>query len=374
MDYELVIIGAGVVGLAIAANLSKSKSVLVLERNPSFGMETSSRNSEVIHSGIYYPQNSLKARLCVESNKKIYAFLEKYNVPHRRIGKFIVASGKDEIPELERTFLNAKNNEVLGIQEFSSSKLKEIEPNVNCVAALWAPNTGILDSHSLMSALFSIAKEKGADFAFQHSFSKAEKKNNLFQIDIETKDNEKFSISSKFLINAAGLDCDTVASNCGIDCGKANYKLSYAKGHYFRIKASKNHLASHLIYPTPKKEFAGLGVHLTIDMAGGLKLGPDVQFLNNRTLDYSVPESRREEFFKVASTYLRGLEIGDLSPDQAGIRPKLQKQGEPTQDFIIREESDKGFPGLINLIGIESPGLSSFLGIAKEVENIIYYL
>ncbi len=371
MDYEVVIIGAGIVGLAVAANLSKNKSVLVLECNSGFGQETSSRNSEVIHSGIYYPANSLKAKLCVQANKNIYPFLEKHNVPHKRVGKFIVAVNDEDTIELERLLKNAKSNGVENIQEFPVSKLKETEPNIKCVSALWSPDTGIVDSHSLMNVLYNIAKENGTDFAFHHMFSKAEKKNDLYEIEIETKDGDVFSVTSQYLINAAGLNCDTVAANCGIDIEKANYKINYAKGHYFRIKPGKSNLANHLIYPTPQKKLAGLGIHLTIDMSGSLKLGPDVQFLNSRTLDYSVPETLQEKFYLAATRYLDELEFDDLSPDQAGIRPKLQTEGGDFRDFVIQEESSKGLASLINLIGLESPALTSSIEIANEVEKIL---
>ncbi|HPI20882.1 MAG TPA: NAD(P)/FAD-dependent oxidoreductase [Candidatus Kapabacteria bacterium] len=371
MDYEVVIIGSGIVGLAVAANLSKNRSVLVLERNSGFGQETSSRNSEVIHSGIYYPANSLKAKLCVQANKNIYPFLEKNKIPHKRVGKFIVAVNDEDSIELERLLKNAKNNGVENILEFPVSKLKEIEPSIKCVSALWSPDTGIVDSHSFMNVLFNIAKENGADFAFNHIFSKADKKNDLFEIEIETKDGDAFSVTSQYLINAAGLDCDTVAESCGIDIDKEKYILNYAKGHYFRIKPGKSYMANHLIYPTPQKKLAGLGIHLTIDMSGSLKLGPDVQFLNNRTLDYSVPEALQEKFYMAGASYIEGLEFEDLSPDQAGIRPKLQTEGGDFRDFIIQEESGKGLAGLVNLIGIESPGLTSSLEIANEVEKIL---
>ncbi len=371
MDYEVVIIGSGIVGLAVAANLSKNRSVLVLERNSGFGQETSSRNSEVIHSGIYYPANSLKAKLCVQANKNIYPFLEKNKIPHKRVGKFIVAVNDEDSIELERLLKNAKNNGVENILEFPVSKLKEIEPSIKCVSALWSPDTGIVDSHSFMNVLFNIAKENGADFAFNHIFSKADKKNDLFEIEIETKDGDAFSVTSQYLINAAGLDCDTVAESCGIDIDKEKYILNYAKGHYFRIKPGKSYMANHLIYPTPQKKLAGLGIHLTIDMSGSLKLGPDVQFLNNRTLDYSVPDYLQEKFYNAGASYIKGLEFEDLSPDQAGIRPKLQTEGGDFRDFIIQEESGKGLAGLVNLIGIESPGLTSSLEIANEVEKIL---
>jgi len=372
MDYDVVIIGGGGVGLACAAKLSeKFKSVLLLERHPSFGFETSSRNSEVIHAGIYYPKDSLKAKLCVPGNKSLYEWCGKHYVPHQRIGKYIVAVSQDEEAELERILKQAQNNGVDKIQSADINKLHKEEPYVRAVSTLWSPDTGIIDSHKLMESLIEKAKSNNTDFAWKHNVIGIEKMNEGYEINISDPQNEPCKITTKFIINSAGIDSDLIAEMAGINADKENYRIHYCRGHYFRIRASKKYLAKHLIYPVPAKELHNLGIHITIEMSGELKLGPDVQYLTERVQDYSVPPELQEKFYKAVSWYLKDLEYDDISPDQSGIRPKLQTEGGEFRDFIIKEESDKGLPGFINLIGIESPGLTCCLEIAGMVGKIL---
>lgn len=373
MDYDVIIIGSGVVGLAVALEFSNSgKRTLVLEKNRSFGMETSSRNSEVIHAGIYYPTDTLKAKLCVPGNERLYEFCEKYNVPHRRIGKFIIAATKDEEEIIEQNYMQAKANGVKGICRYSVEMLRKEEPNVTVVAALWSPDTGIVDSHSLMSALFQLSKDNGCDFAFNHEVKAISKLGGGYRCELSGPGNEIFSVSSEILVNSAGLNSDLIAEMLGMDSDAEDFRINFVRGHYFRISPSKSNLVSHLIYPAPLKNITGLGTHITVEMNGSLKLGPDVQYLKERVQDYSVPEERKTMFFEAASLFLRGLSPDDLSPDQSGIRPKLQKEGGRFRDFIIRNEKERGLNGFINLIGIESPGLTSCLEIAK-LANIIQF-
>jgi L-2-hydroxyglutarate oxidase LhgO len=371
MDYEVVIVGGGVVGLACAMELSKTfRSVLLIERHESFGRETSSRNSEVIHAGMYYPTGSLKSQLCVKGNKFLYEWCEKKEVPHKRIGKYIIAVNLEEEERLDAIFRQGKINGV-DIAYSDIESFRREEPYIKAVAALWSPNTGIIDSHSLMKSLVDASAETGCDFAWKHELVGIDRSDGAYTLTINEPGGELFKINCRFIINAGGLDSDTIAALAGIDVLKADYKLNYSKGHYFRISHGKSHLAKHLIYPVPLKKLEGLGIHITIDLNGGLKLGPDNLSLNDRELDYSVPPELIDKFYTAASAYIDGLEREDIYPDQSGIRPKLQKPGEDFRDFIISEESARGLPGFVNLIGIESPGLTCCLSIAEMVRELL---
>lgn len=365
MDYEVVIIGGGVVGLSCAYFSSKKFSTMLVERHPSFGWETSSRNSEIIHSGIYYPTSSLKAKLCVRGNKSLYKWCEEHNIPNKRLGKFIVATEPTEIEYLQQLYQRAKDNGVDGIQWISQKSLRKQEPNVKAIEALWLPSTGILNSHILMESLQIEAKSNGCDFAYRHEVVAIEKTPEGYYIGLRTDDGDTFNVQSKFVINSAGLESDTIAQMLGMDVDSLGYRLCWAKGHYFRVKPAKSGLVNHLIYPVPPKDGNFLGIHLTLELDGGLKLGPDIVYLDERKQAYSVPEELLEKFFLSVSRYLDGLEAKDLIPDQAGIRPKLAYHSTNYPDFIINEESRNGFPGFVNLIGIESPGLTCCLEIGN---------
>ncbi len=369
---ELVIIGGGVVGLACAMVASESGiETILIEKHNNFGIETSSRNSEVIHSGIYYPENTLKAKLCVEANRNLYDWCEKYNIPHRRTGKFIIAIDDSELPELLKLYEQAKVNGVEGIELVDESIIKGEEPNIKAIAALWSPNTGIIDSHSLMNSYFQLAKEKGALFAFNHQVIGIKRYKSSYLLEVKDIGGNIFEIESKYIINSAGLNSDEIASLAGIDIKEAGYVLYYCKGSYFRLKPSKKGIVRHLIYPVPPANMTSLGIHVTLDLMGYVKFGPDVEYLNNRIKDYKVDEQAKEKFFLSVSRYLNNIEPDDLLPDQAGIRAKLQGPGMPYRDFIIKEESQRGLPGFINLIGIDSPGLTCSLEIAKLAVNYI---
>ncbi len=369
MDYNVIIIGGGVVGLACSCGLPEKINSLLIERHPSFGRETSSRNSEVIHAGIYYPKETLKAKLCVPGNRSLYEWCGQKKVPHNRIGKFIIAVTKDEEEELENIFSRAKGNRVENIVRASLEFLRREEPNVKAVAALWSPDTGIVDSHNLMQSF--LENSKNCDYAFHHTVTGLTQISGGWKVEVTDDTGKKSLVTTEKIINSAGLDSDTIAALAGMDIEKENYRLNYVRGHYFRISNGKKHLVNHLIYPAPLKNIAGLGIHVTLEMSGGMKLGPDVQYLPVRIQDYSIPEDRKDEFYSAASLYLEGLKQDDIYADQAGIRPKLQKEGGSFCDWIIRNESDKGFDGLINLIGIESPGLTSCIEIAKMVREMV---
>ena len=371
-DINITIIGAGVVGLAIAAKLSeKYKDIFIIEKNISFGQETSSRNSEVVHSGIYYPKGTLKAKFCVEGRKMLYSLCEKENIPYNKCGKIIVATNDEEIKELYRLQEKAKVNNVDNISILSKEQLNELEPNVAGIKALFSPSTGIIDTHSLMKHFITKSVLNGVEFSYLsnvNSISKL-KEHKGYEIKVNDPDGENFSFTSGIVINSAGLEADIIAKMVGIN--DPDYKIYFCKGEYFSVNPPKNRMVSRLIYPVPLKNLTGLGVHATVDLGGGLKLGPNTIYLNRNEYDYKVDESHLIDFYNSAKKYLPFLEKHDLSPDQAGIRPKLQGPGQEYRDFIINEESDKGFPNLINLIGIESPGLTASMAIAKYVDKII---
>lgn len=368
---DILIIGAGVVGLAIAAELSeKYKKILVLERHHSFGQETSSRNSEVIHAGIYYPKDTLKAKMCVEGRALLYEICQKNNIPFKKIGKLIVASEKDEIPLLEELFQIGKNNGVEDLRLINAADLRKIEQNVNGVAALYSPSTGIIDSHRLMQYFLDTAQSNGATVSYGSEAIDIKKCVYGYNATVKN-DNETVSLNAKVAINSAGLDSDRIAEMVGIDIARFNYMLHYCKGQYFRVNASKNHLIKRLIYPVAKHKSAGLGIHATIDLSGSIRLGPDTKYLNSRVKEYSVDGSRKHAFYLSASKLMPFLEEDELFEDTAGIRPKLQSENGDFRDFIISEESEKGYEGFINLIGMESPGLTASPAIARFVVGLI---
>jgi len=372
MDYDVIIIGAGVVGLACSVRIAQTQlRTLVIERHPSFGYETSSRNSEVVHAGIYYPNNSLKAKLCVAGNKSIYKWAEMHDVAFKRMGKYIIATDSYEDEQLEKILENAKTNGVENIYRKSLEEIKRDEPNLKAIGAIWSGTSGIIDSHALMKSFQTEASRNGCDFAYNHEVVAIEFKSNCYELTIKLPDSSYFTVTSKWIVNSAGLDADRIAEMAGIDIEKAKYRLHYCKGHYFRVASSKIDLVRHLIYPAPPKDMTSLGIHITLDLNGEMKLGPDTEYLDSRVQDYSVPQNLNEKFYRAVTRYLIGLNIEDISPDQAGIRPKLQAEGEAVRDFVICEESGKNLPFLINLIGIESPGLTSCLEIADLVANII---
>jgi L-2-hydroxyglutarate oxidase LhgO len=370
MDYDILIIGAGVVGLAISAKLSAKYKCLLLEKNYSFGMDSSSRNSEVIHAGIYYPQNSLKAELCVKGNRLLYKWCLEHNVPHLKIGKYIIAINDEDSAELEQILHNGFSNGVENLSHISISDFKKYEPNIKASSVLFSKETGIIDSHKLMESFVEVIKSNDSDIVYNHKFVNTEFTGQYYKSAIEYNNNEIFELSSKFVINSAGLYSDKIAENCGIDIEKYYYKLHWCKGHYYRI-VNYPIVSNRLIYPTPPKDNAGLGIHLTKELGGGYKLGPDTKFLNTHEIDYSINDEYLEKFYQAASRYIKNLKIENISPDQAGIRPKLQAKDGLFRDFVINEESDKGLPGLINLIGIESPGLSSCIAISEYVSQFI---
>ncbi len=366
---DITIVGAGVVGLAIAAQVArKDRQVYVLEKNETFGQETSSRHSGVIHAGIYYTQGWLKARMCVEGNRLLYEIGEKYGIGHKRLGKLIVASCQEEISELEALLKNGERNGIKGLRLLSRQEIKKLEPNVEGIAAIFSPTTGIIDSHALMLNFLNLAIEQGAQIAYKSKVVDIEKTLDGYSVTVEDASG-RFSFPTTILINCAGLYCDQVAALAGIDITRAGYKLHYCKGEYFSVGHGKNKLAKRLIYPLPLPKLTGVGIHITPDLEGRMRLGPDARYVDSA--DYSIDDRNKQLFYDSASKLLPALEYDDLEPEMAGIRPKLQEPGGNDRDFVIRDESDKGLPGLINLIGIESPGMTSSPAIARLVAALV---
>jgi L-2-hydroxyglutarate oxidase LhgO len=371
MSYkaDITIIGAGVVGLAIAAQVvSKDTEVYVLEKNETFGLETSSRHSGVIHSGIYYPEGSLKAKTCVAGNRMLYELCERYGIGYRRLGKLIVASNDEETGELYTLLERGRRNGAEGLRILSKREMKKLEPNIEGVAAIMSPSTGIIDSYALMQSSIARATDNGTQIAYQTKVVGIEKATGGYNVSVEDHTGRS-SFTTRLLINCAGLHCDKVAGLAGIDITGAGYKLHYCKGEYFSVSNRKSKLVKRLIYPVPPPKITSAGIHLTLDLDGRMRLGPSTQYVDG--IDYAVDNRHKQLFYDSARKFLPSIAYDDLEPEMVGIRPKLQKPGEDIRDFIIRNESDKGLPGLINLIGIESPGLTASPAIAEYVRDMV---
>lgn len=368
-EVDVTIIGAGVVGLAVAAQLAREeRAVYILEKNETFGQETSGRNSGVIHSGIYYPADSLKARMCVAGNRMLYELCRTYGVGYQRLGKLIVAIEEDEKPDLEVLLERGRRNGAEDIRLLSRQEMKRLEPNVEAVVALFAPSTGIIDPSALMRHFLARAKDGSAQIAYRTKVVGIDKGAGGYKVAIEDGTG-RFSFISRIVINCAGLYCDKVAELAGIDISRAGYKLYYCKGEYFSVRMSKSSLVSRLVYPLPPRKATGAGIHVTLDLDGRMRLGPSSEYVTS--IDYAVNGQHKRMFYDSVRSFLPALEWDDVEPEMAGIRPTLQGPGMDTKDFVIRDEADKGLPGLINLIGIESPGLTASPAIAKYVSDLV---
>lgn len=356
---NITIIGAGVIGLAIAAELSmKYDEIVVLEKHDKFGQETSSRNSEVIHSGIYYPTGSLKAKLCVEGAELLYEYCEKYSIPHSKLGKLIVAINEDERGHLVELYNTGIKNGVKNLIFINKNEIAEREPNVNAISALYSSNTGIIDSHSLMESLYKTVTASGVLFSFGSDVNLIKKKKAGYLIGIK---NDDYKFISKVVINSAGLYSDHIAELAGIDVDSAGYRLKYCKGSYFSY--AKKSPVKMLVYPVPHKDLTGLGVHATLDLGGRLRFGPDTEYID--AIDFKVDANKRDIFYDGASKIIKGLEKESFVPDMCGIRPKLSGKNEKTRDFVIKDEADKGLEGLINLIA------KSFCAVNHQVCRMV---
>jgi len=368
-DFEIAVIGGGVVGLAIASRLSvKHPNLVLLEKNDKYGEETSSRNSEVIHAGIYYKPGSLKALLCVEGRERLYVLCRENNISHRQITKLITSSTQEEVSKLEGIYENGNKNGVL-LQILDAESTRKLEPNIRTFGAVFSPTTGILSVHELMDYYYHTTLNNGGNVLLRCLLVGIEKKPDGYELHID-EHGQRSSFTSEIVINAAGLGSDLVAQMAGIDIDQAGYRMVFAKGSYFAVAPSKSKLVSRLVYPVPSTE--GLGVHALIDLGGRLKFGPDVEYLNDRSYQYDVSDSKRKAFAESIRRILPAIADDDISPDMSGIRPKLQRKGDPPKDYVIVHEKDRGLDGFVNLIGIESPGLTSSPAIARYVDELLF--
>jgi L-2-hydroxyglutarate oxidase LhgO len=364
-----VVVGAGAVGLACAVALARrGRWVVVLEREARYGRGTSSRNSGVIHAGLYYAPGSLKAVLCLEGREQLYAYARERAVPHRRCGKLVVAATPEEQPRLEAIAVTARANGADDVELIDARALRRRAPGVEGVAALWSPSTGVVDVHGLMDALAAEAAGLGVDFAFGRSIRGARREAGLWQLETVGAAGEVEAIEAERVVNSAGLYADQVAALALAPDDAAELVLDWTKGNYFTIRPGAYAPVDCLVYPCPLPELRGLGIHLTLDVDGGQRLGPDVEAMPRRVEDYAVDPARGEAFLAAGRRYLPHLAAGDLEPAFAGIRPQRRQAG--PRDFYIAEESARGAPGWIDLVGIESPGLTAALAIADRVARL----
>jgi L-2-hydroxyglutarate oxidase LhgO len=363
-SVDAVVIGAGVVGLAVARELANAgREVLILEAESHFGTQTSSRNSEVIHAGIYYPTGSLKARLCVQGREMLYRYCVERGVPHRQIGKVLVASTEDERTVLAKYAHQAAINGVM-LEPLDSAGVRSLEPEVKAVSGLWSPSTGIIDSHGLMLALLGDAQARDAMLVVQTPVTGVRVIDRGFELS--TGGADPMRLRCRMLVNSAGLAAQQMAASIEGLAPQHVPPAYYAKGHYFSLAARAPF--THLVYPMPDE--AGLGIHVTLDLAGRCKFGPDVtRWLS--APDYVFEEGLEPRFAAAIRRYWPGLPDGALQPDYTGVRPKVSGPGQAAGDFVLQGPGAHSVTGLVNLFGIESPGLTASLAIAREVASML---
>ena len=363
MFFDITIIGAGVVGLSIAKSCSElGMSVVVLEKDARSGEGISSRNSGVIHAGIYYPNKSLKTKFCLSGNKLLYDYAKEKRINHKRIGKYIIASSKAEIEKLEGIYKKGILNSVT-LNLLTKENMRSIYPDLNIEAGIYSPNTGIIDVPELINALEGDIQHNNGLISFNTKFISAKKTNSGFSITCD--DGKKFLINSKYLINASGLNSDLISQQIDTLDKKYYSSIKYAKGHYFKYSGS--HPFTTLVYPLAS-EFSS-GLHVGFDLSGQIRFGPDITWVDN--IDYSFDDSLKDTFMNSIKKYWPGIDSKKLQPDYVGIRPKLQNIDEKMKDFSICDSEVHGVEGLINIQGLESPGVTSSLAIGEYVKNMI---
>jgi len=364
-DVDLVVVGAGVVGLAVASALARAgREVLVLEAENAFGTGVSARNSEVIHAGLYYPQGSLRARLCVRGKALLYDFCASHQVAHQRCGKLVVATEADELPALDRLQAAAAANGVHDLQRLGAAEARALEPALRCAGALLSPSTGIVDSHGLMLALLGQAEAHGAVLALSSPVTGMQAQ--AAGITLQVGGAEPVRLRARTVVNAAGLGAPALARATAGLAPAAVPQDHWARGCYFTLPGRAPF--QRLVYPAPGVS-GHLGVHLTLDLGGQARFGPSFTWVD--TLDYRVPPEEADGFYAAVRRYWPALPDGVLQPGYAGIRPKISGPGEPAADFRIDGPAQHGVPGLVNLFGIESPGLTSSLAIAEWVAELL---
>lgn len=370
---ETVVVGAGVVGLAIAERLSRNQDNLVLvERHPSFGRETSSRNSEVVHAGLYYQPGSLKARLCVRGNVMLRETCRRHGIGFWDLGKIVPGILPEEVEEVHHLYQQARDSGAEGLQLISGAQAAEREAELVCREALFSGRSATLDSHALMAHLDSLASDHGVVTAYGCELVALDTRSRPYLAEIRDTNGEITELRAYQVINAAGLYADRVAELAGMDVEGAGYRQLFSKGEYFSVAPRHRGRVRSLVYPAVTPRTLGTlchGVHLVVAPDGSMKLGPNELYVDE--ISYNVDPDHRSAFHQEMVRFFPFLEADDLSPDMAGVRPMLQVAGEPFRDFVIQEESHRGLPGFVNLLGIESPGLTSALAIAEHVETLL---
>jgi L-2-hydroxyglutarate oxidase LhgO len=362
------VVGGGVVGLAAAAALARGgREVVLLERREALAREITARNSEVIHSGIYYPPGSQKARYCVEGRERLYARCERLGIPHRRLGKWIVACDEGERAQLEALCERGSRNGAPGLRMLEPAALRAGEPDVRAVAALESPATGIVDAHALCLSLAAEAEAHGASLVLHTEVEAIERGAAGYRVATRDAGGSRSQVACGGVVNAAGLAADRVAAAAGIDVDARGYRLFPCKGDYFSLAPGAPLRVSRLVYPVPAGP--GLGVHVTLDLGGRVRFGPDAEYVAEPR--YDVDPAKAAQFAAAGARYLPGLRAEWLAPDYAGVRPKLAGPGVAFRDFVIEEESAAGLPGMVSLIGIESPGLTAALAIGERVSELL---
>jgi L-2-hydroxyglutarate oxidase LhgO len=364
----VAVVGAGIVGLASAAKLAaQGRSLVVLERNAGIAQETTSRNSQVVHAGIYYPQDSLKATLCVAGRHALVQRCRERGIGYRRIGKCIVATDASETAELEALLRRGMANGVEELEWIDAAEMRRLEPDVAAVAALRSPASGIVDAHELALSYQAEAEEGGAVVLVGHEVVGLSRDSGAWRLEARASDGEVESVRCAAVVNAAGLAADRVAELAGVDVDAAGLRLHPCKGDYFALAPGAPLQVRRLVYPVPAGP--GLGVHATLDLGGRIRFGPDASYV--AAPHYDVDAGKAKGFAEAISRYLPGMRAEWLTPDQAGVRPKLSGPGEPFRDFVVREESALGLPGLVDCVGIESPGLTAAPAIAERVAELL---
>ena len=367
-EVEVVVVGGGVVGLAAAAALTRAgRSVILLERNDGYAREVTSRNSEVIHAGIYYPAGSLKATLCVAGREAVYARCAKLGIPHRRLGKLIVATGPGEVEILEDLRRRGDANGAPGLELLHGAEVRRLEPAVRARAGLLSPASGIVDARALSLSYAAEAEAGGATLVLRTEVVEMERRNGAYRVTARGPDGAHSSVDCAGLVNAAGLAGDTLAERAGFDVDARGYRLHLCKGDYFALAPGRSLSLSHLVYPVPSGP--GLGIHATPDLGGRVRFGPDSEWVDE--LHYDVDPAKAQDFARAVARYLPDVTPDDLVPDTSGIRPRLAGPGEPFRDFVVAEESEAGWPGFVNCLGIESPGLTAAPAIAERIVALL---
>lgn len=371
-DFDAAVIGGGVIGLACAARLAADgRSVVLIERHARPGQETSSRNSGVIHAGLYYPTGSLKALTCVEGRELLYQRCRERGIGHRKTGKLLVATAPEEEPKIAAIYARAIANGAGALSHLDRGQIQRLEPRIFALSGLLSPESGIVDVHELMYSYQKEATDHGVLFAFQTEVLAIERRGHGFAVRTCTAGagagSDVDSIACTTVVNAAGLFADRVAELAGLDIDALSYRYHWCKGDYFALAPELRGLVRHLVYPAPVH--AGLGIHITFDLGGKMTLGPDTEYVSE--LSYGVDPAKGDKFAAAARRYLPELRDDQLSADYAGIRPKLQGPNDEFRDYVIEDAGVHGLPGLINLIGIESPGVTASAAIAQRTARLV---